>query len=387
MIRLVTLLFLSVSTSVIWAEPSIQMTWREDLEAGNGTHSLLVEGVNKLDMKGVGVAGWGLEQWHALLSVTVEPKVGGWQFQLPDLAGNYSVKGEVILFSPHFPLTPGVTYRSVFRPNKLPASTEGQEPIVSRFHLPLNEREPTTLVSQIYPSPDLLPENLLKFYIHFSAPMSGGRVYDHIRLFDDTGTPVELPFLEIDEELWNLEMTRLTLFIDPGRIKRGVKPLEDIGPSLTEGREYKLSILSSWKDAHGTPLASGHTKTFKVTAPDREPPRPDQWGISIPSSGSFEPLKVAFGECMDHALASRMLHVVDSQGRALQGRVTVEMNESVWRFYSEKAWSVGDYQLLVQTHIEDLAGNNIGKPFEVDLFGEPRKRLSASTYPLSFRIE
>ena len=32
---------------------------------------------------------------------------------------------------------------------------------------------------------------------------------------------IELPFLEIDEELWDPAMMRLTLFIDPGRIKRG----------------------------------------------------------------------------------------------------------------------------------------------------------------------
>jgi hypothetical protein len=62
---------------------------------------------------------------------------------------------------------------------------------------------PTTVVSQVYPTAEVLPENLLKFYVHFSAPMSSGHIYDHIRLIgDSTGKEVELPFLEIDEELW-----------------------------------------------------------------------------------------------------------------------------------------------------------------------------------------
>ena len=86
--------------------------------------------------------------------------------------------------------------------------------------------------------------------------MSRGHIYDHIRLLDAQGAPVELPFLEIDEELWNAEMTRLTLFIDPGRIKRGVKPLEEIGPSLVAGQTTRSSSRASGR----TPPASRSRK-------------------------------------------------------------------------------------------------------------------------------
>ena len=81
----------------------------------------------------------------------------------------------------------------------------------------------------------MLPENLLKFYVHFSAPMSRGNIYDYIRLLNADGKQVELPFLEIDEELWDDSLTRLTLFIDPGRIKRGVLPLEECWTSTRSG--------------------------------------------------------------------------------------------------------------------------------------------------------
>jgi hypothetical protein len=47
------------------------------------------------------------------------------------------------------------------------------------------------------------------------------------------------------------DMTRLTLFIDPGRIKRGVAPLEEIGPALHAGKRYTLEIDSGWHDASG----------------------------------------------------------------------------------------------------------------------------------------
>jgi hypothetical protein len=36
--------------------------------------------------------------------------------------------------------------------------------------------------------------------------------------------------------------------------------------------------------------------------------------------------------------------------------------------------------------VEDLAGNNIGKPFEVDLFEGVERRLSMTTVKLSFEI-
>jgi hypothetical protein len=38
----------------------------------------------------------------------------------------------------------------------------------------------------------------------------------------------------------------------------------------------------------------------------------------------------------------------------------------------------------VPTTLEDLAGNNIGKPFEVDLFEGVQKKLSTPTVTLPF---
>ena len=80
---------------------------------------------------------------------------------------------------------------------------------------------------------------------------------------------VQWPFLELGEELWNQDMTRLTLFTDPGRIKRGVKPLEETGSSQEEGKDYELIISDQWKDAKGTPMASSFRKSFRVGPLDR----------------------------------------------------------------------------------------------------------------------
>ena len=94
----------------------------------------------------------------------------------------------------------------------------------------------TTRVAAVYPSRDFLPENLLHFYIHFSAPMSRGEAYQRIKLIDSTGKPVDAPFLELDEELWSPDGTRFTLIFDPGRIKRGLRPREEVGTGAGVGQ-------------------------------------------------------------------------------------------------------------------------------------------------------
>ena len=96
-------------------------------------------------------------------------------------------------------------------------------------------------MEEVFPSAPELPSNTLKFYIHFSAPMSRGEASRHIHWLDKSGKPTGLPFL-IADELWDSEQQRLTLFFDPGRIKRGIDANEKFGPPIREGEEYTLVI-------------------------------------------------------------------------------------------------------------------------------------------------
>ena len=54
---------------------------------------------------------------------------------------------------------------------------------------------------------------------------------------------------------------------------------------------------------------------------------------------------------------------------------------------TKEPWKQGQHQLVVQTTIEDLAGNNIGKPFDVDLFEGVQRRLTTSTVKVSLPIQ
>ena len=243
------------------------------------------------------------------------------------------------------------------------------------------------MVSEVYPSSATLPENLLKFYLHFSAPMQRGHVYDHIRLLGEAGKPVELPFLELDEELWNPEMTRLTIFIDPGRIKREVRPLEEIGPALEAGKDYQLVIDSAWLDSRRAPLRETFRKSFRVGPPDRDPPDPARWKVSTPMAGTTGALTVTFPEPIDYALALRMIRVADHTGATVEGTPSLADHETRWTFTPKSPWQRGRHDLRIQKSIEDLAGNNIGKAFEVDLFERVERQFQDGVIALPFEVQ
>jgi hypothetical protein len=302
---------------------------------------------------------------------------------LPPMLGRYEIRDDVLLFTPEFPLQPGLSYRAVLRPS----GATNTPSMIARLRVPVSAAKASTIVSAVYPSANELPENLLKFYLHFSAPMSRGHIYDHIHLLNARGEAVELPFLEIDEELWDPEMMRLTLFIDPGRIKRGVKPLEEIGPSLEAGQLCTLVIDREWRDAAGQPLAETFRKEFAVIAPDRTPPEPKRWTIRAPAANSREPLVVEFDEPMDAALAQRFIRVrAGNQNLALATSRLVNAEREL-QLVPVGPWPRGTLQLRVVTIIEDLAGNNVGKPFEVDAFDGVERRLTNSFVTLAFEIK
>jgi hypothetical protein len=324
-------------------------------------------------------------EWSRLLSVYVHNGSAVIDPLAPGMVGQYAIEGEVLRFHPQFPLARGMEYRAEFRPGALPGGKPGQLTIVAQHRVAKPSPIASTVVTTIYPTADVLPENLLKFYVYFSSPMSRGDIYDHIKLREDSGREIELPFLQIDEELWDAEMKRLTLFIDPGRIKRGVLPLEEVGPALEAGKKYELTIHEAWKDAAGNPLKGKFQKRFVVGEPDRAALDSSGWKVTAPKPTTAEPLTVDFGKSVDHALALRLIEVV-REGRTIHGKKAMTQNERVWQLTPHEPWKTGPYYLTVQTTIEDLAGNNIGKPFEVDLFDGVQRRLTNSVVKISFEI-
>lgn len=278
----------------------------------------------------------------------------------PPLAGRYSLLPGAVRFTPRFPLQPGMRYRAVYR------QSPDEEPLTAEFSIPPRAAPPAPRVAAVYPSAATLPENQLKFYLHFSQPMSRGNAYEHLRLLDADGTVLDLPFLELGEELWNPAGDRLTLLLDPARVKQGLKPREESGPVLAAGKRYTLLVDRDWRDAAGQSLATEFRKTFRVVSADETCPAPETWRLVVPRARSQSPLVVHFGESLDHALLERMLWITDERGGPLNGEIKIGDGETSWSFRPDQPWQPGHYKLTADTLLEDLAGNNIARPFELD---------------------
>jgi hypothetical protein len=217
------------------------------------------------------------------------------------------------------------------------------------------------------PSSDSLPENLLRWYLTFSAPMFPGRALEFVRLLDENGREVSGAFLDLSEELWDPSARRLTLLFDPGRVKQGIRTNLETGRPLRAGRRYQLRVDRGWPDAAGVPLEKGVEKLFVATDADRSGPNPAAWEIIPPPAGGQAALVINLGDPVDHALGERLVAVQDERGRPVEGEATLAEGDRRWRFVPAKAWAPGRYAILVSPELEDVAGNRPGRPFDLDL--------------------
>ena len=308
------------------------------------------------------------EQWNEVLRVAV----GEGQ---PAMLGEYAIDGSTIRFTPMFPLDPGRQYHVTFTPANLKAAVA----------LPASTAQPSTVVSHVYPSTDVVPENQLRLYIHFSAPMGLKGGLDYVSLLDARGEKVVDPFLPLDTEFWNSDRTRYTVFFDPGRQKRGIAPIAEMGRSLEPGKRYTLVVDREWRDEHGLPLKESFRREFTVGPADERPLDVNAWRVAPPASGTREPLVVTFPEALDHGLLLRALGVW-KDGKALDGEIAIDDRETRWRFTPAEPWRGGEYQLMAFGMLEDLAGNRIGRAFEVDQFDRSDRSAEPERTAVPFSI-
>jgi hypothetical protein len=326
----------------------------------------------QLDNGAFKVVGWQATSepaagWASVLTISTGPDV-------PPLFGSYSIENGALTFHPRFPLATGVTYHATFH-------TPGAATVDATVHGPAPVAAPATRIVAIYPSAAVIPSNQLKLYIVFSAPMQSGDVWPKIHLIDQDGKPSVLPFVELDQELWNRDHTRLTLLFDPGRIKRGVKPNVDMGPVLEEGRRYTLVIDREFKDGHGAPLEAPFRHEFSAGPAERRGIDPKSWKITAPAAATANPLVIDFDRPLDYALLQDVFQI-----SGVAGSVSLGPGETQWRFQPAQPWKAGQYSLVIDMALEDLAGNRIGRPFDVDTLTSPAERISNPTTSLTFRI-
>ena len=294
--------------------------------------------------------------------------------ELPPTAGRLVLDGGDVCFVPRFAFVEGTSY-SVVVAGVVAAVLERPRP----------NRPATTEVLDVRPTAGQVPRNLLRFYVSFSAPMSEGYSAGHVRLLDEAGAEMVGAALPTAHELWDGDRRRLTILLDPARIKRGLDGHRVDGYPLRAGTSFRLAIDDGFRDGLGMPLRTGAERYYEVGGDERRLVEPDRWALTVPSSRTFEPLDVVFDRPLDHGLLARCLQVVDPDGRRVDGPPEVGPEERSWRLAPRAAWTPGSHRLVVDPFLEDLAGNSLIRVFDRDLSRPEDEPRDARAVALTFR--
>ena len=304
--------------------------------------------------------------------VQVRPHAAVVVDELPTMAGRLVRDGDDMCFVPRFAFIDGTAYTVLL---------EGVAAAVLLRPQPVGPA--TTEVLEILPTATAVPRNLLRLYVWFSAPMSEGYAARHVRLVDDAGEAMLGALLPTEHELWDAARRRLTVLLDPARIKRGLSTHCRTGYPLRCGASFRLVVEDGFRDALGLPLRSRAERRYEVGGEERRRVEPDGWVLTVPSSHTFEPLNVVFERPLDHGLLARCLRVLGPDGRRVDGMRQVGREERSWQLAPRKAWAPGPHQLVVDPVLEDLAGNSLSRVFDRDLTrpeDEPRQGRTTLTF-------
>ena len=355
--------------------PSITLTTPSD----GRTAYVEVRGLPGSTLRALDRDGLTPEQWSGILRVAVAADA-------PAVLGKYSVADGVLRFTPLFPFDEGRQYQIRFDPGRVPgAPADGTGVLEASVGRPASTTTPSTSVVRVYPSGDEVPENLLRMYIEFSAPMGRKSGIEYIKLLDNAGREITGAVLPLDYEFWSPDHKRFTVFFDPGRVKKGILPNRQMGRPLETGRSVTFVVSREWRDEHGLPLKQDFTRTFRVGPPAETPIDPASWRIQPPAAGTRDGVVVTFARPLDHGLLMRALGVT-LDGQAVAGDIVVEPGETRWTFAPTNPWRAGTYGLLALDILEDPAGNEIGRAFEVTNAAAVDKGPHAKTITLPFRI-
>ena len=291
------------------------------------------------------------------------------------ILGDYQQSDDGVIFKPLIPFTPGLTYE---------ISVVGE--IIGKIQIPHSDHNNPPELAGIYPSQDTVPENLLKFYIRFSRPMREGQALRYITLLKNGVDTVHGTFLDLQPELWNKDYTMLTLWLDPGRIKRDLQPNQRLGVPLGRAATYTLIVRSGWPDTRGAAIPGQFRKEFFVSVRDSISPDIKSWALKTPKQNTTDPLVILLNESLDGVLLSDALQVTYSDGTLLKGQLQLKKEESVVELTPESPWRKGSYTLEIEGRLEDLAGNNLNRLFDRDITKDAERPLG-EVYTLTFEVQ
>lgn len=203
----------------------------------------------------------------------------------------------------------------------------------------------------VHPSGATVPENLLRIELRFAVPQDQPFDVDRLRLVDADGVAIDAAFLDL--ALRNADGRRITVSMNPGRVKTGVAPNVARGRALHAGSTVRLVL-------DGDPVAA---KTWIVTAPRSVGPRPADWTVASPRAGTRDALAVRLHDPIS-ASAEAFIAVRDAAGRRVAGHTRLGDGDTTWWFRPDARWRAGAFAVVTHPELEDPAGNRVCSAFE-----------------------
>lgn len=205
-------------------------------------------------------------------------------------------------------------------------------------------------ITRIEPAALEIPANTLRFYISFDNPARGVIGQQDVHLLNSDGGVVADAFIDFGQELWSPDGRRLTILLDPGAIKRGVRSGRGDDALLKPGEAYRLTM-------------GEFEHPFRVVEAVRRKLDPAQCQVTAPHSG-HPALSIAFDRVMDAAMLSTRVLILDASDRPVSVRTEVSTNDRILQVQPMTPWRPGNYTILFDPLLEDIAGNRAAAALE-----------------------
>ncbi|MCJ8298124.1 MAG: hypothetical protein MJK13_04195 [Pseudomonadales bacterium] len=177
----------------------------------------------------------------------------------------------------------------------------------------------------------------------------------YIRLVNSEGVADTQAFMNLGTELWSPDAKRLTVLLDPGRIKRGVGTNEALGPALLLGESYSLVIDGRWPTYEGKTLEGGFVKPIVVEGPYRTLPSLNNWTVTEVNRSQ---LKVTLDRIFDSALLKRFVMITNDKGLPIVGIIVLGTSEMSFTFIPNRRFESNVINIVIDPRLEDITGNN-----------------------------
>jgi hypothetical protein len=295
------------------------------------------------------------------------------------LLARVDTSGEEIRLTPQAPLTPGVSYHAIFQGSTL---GPGFSDLTQDYQITPEASASQARVTEVFPHGQVLPANVFRFYVTFSAPMAEGQVFRYVRLLNEKGEPLRQAFHEV--ELWAEDHRRLTLWISPGRTKEALGISEKMGAVLQPGHGYTLVVGAGLPDRLGKPLARDFRLAFRTGDPDHLQPDINRWKLSPPPAGTRKPLRVTFDEALDRPLLREALTVRNADEAPVKGMAQPAPDGGGWVFTPTDPWPQRELSLAAAGDLDDLAGNSLYRRFETASEARRTPVVEAPVYRRTF---